>query len=136
MKFITVFLSLILSTSVLAGEKRDAVLDLLEITQAKKNHELMIETYIKQFASNPVTSTSNFEKYFREALSWDSIIEPTISIYVDTYTVEELKYINEFYSSPIGQSFIAKSPEVMAKSSAIIVSNVQNAIKHLQQKNE
>lgn len=125
-------LFLTLSTSVLAADKRGLVLEMLEVTQAKKNHELMIDAYIKQFSNKPVMATKNFEKYFREAMSWGLLVEPMIKIYEETYTAEELKTINQFYSSPIGQSFIAKSPEVNEKSSVVIMNNIQGALKKIQ----
>lgn len=132
MKYITLLLTLFVSISALADEKRDLVLEMLELTEAKVNHELMINAYIKQFSSNPVMATESFEKYFREGLSWDTLIESMIEIYAESYTAEELKYINKFYSSPIGQSFIKKSPQVTEKSSAVIMKNIQSALKHLQ----
>lgn len=132
MKTIVILLAVILSTPAFADEKRELILEMLEITQAKKNHELMVDAYVKQFSSNPVMATENFEKYFREAMSWDSIIDPVVEIYEDAYTVEELEYINEFYSSPIGQSFIKKAPQVNEKSSAVMMKNIQSAMQNLQ----
>ncbi len=134
MKIITILLAITLSTSVLADEKRDLILEMLEVTQAKKNHELMINAYIKQFSNNPAMATDSFEKYFRQAMAWDSLIDPMIKIYEESYTIEEIEYINKFYSSPIGQSFIEKSPQVNEKASAIFMNNIQRALKHLQPK--
>lgn len=124
-------LCLALATSAYGGEKHDLVLEMLEVTNAKQNHELMINAYMKQLAGNPATATPEFERYFREAMSWDTLIGPTTKIYEESYTVDELKAITEFFSSPIGQSFIAKAPEVNEKSSAVLVENMQKALRHL-----
>ena len=104
---------------------------LLEVSKAKHNHELMVEAYIKQFSGNPITATPEFEEYFREAMSWDALIGPVIDIYEQAYTVDELKAINQFLSSPVGQSFVAKAPEVNEKTSAIFVENMQKAMRHI-----
>ncbi|WP_158271576.1 DUF2059 domain-containing protein [Pseudomonas sp. HMWF032] len=130
MKFALCF-CLIFATSAYGGEKNDLILEMLEITNAKQNHELMIDAYIKQFAENPATATPEFEKYFREAMAWDTLIGPTTKVYEESYTVDELKAINKFFSSPIGKSFIAKAPEVNEKTSAILVENMQKALRHL-----
>lgn len=133
MKFTRLFavLLLTLSTSVTAGEKRELVLEMLKVTEAQKNYELMIDVYINKFSNNPIMATENFEQIFRKAMSWDSLVEPMIIIYEESYTTEELKSINQFFSSPIGKSFVAKSPEVNKKSSAVIMNNIQDALNNL-----
>ncbi len=113
-------------------EKRDLVLEMLEVTEAKKNHELVVESYIANFSSNPSLNNDQFKNYFREAMSWDALIEPMIAIYVESYTVEELQAIVDFFGSPIGQSFVKKSPEVNQKATAVIMNNIQQAMSTLQ----
>ncbi len=51
-----------------------------------------------------------------EEMSWDKLKDDYISIYVSTFTEEELKGIIEFYETPIGQKFIEKTPELMERS--------------------
>ena len=124
-------LCLAFAASAYGGEKHDLVLEMLEATNAKQNHELMVDTYIKQLAGNPIAAAPGFEKYFREAMAWEALIGPTTKIYEESYTVDELKAITEFFSSPIGKSFIAKSPEVTEKITAVLIANMQKALKHL-----
>jgi len=133
-KVIILLLFISCSFSALADEKRHLVLRMLEVTEAKKNHELMIQSYINEFSKNPVMNTDEFKAYFKEALGWESLIEPMTSIYIESYTEEELKAIVGFFESPIGQSFIKKSPAVNQKSTKIIMSNIQKAMSHLQPK--
>jgi hypothetical protein len=57
-----------------------------------------------------------------------------ITIYRESYTEEELQAIIDFFGSEIGQSFIKKAPEVMQKSTGIIVANIEKAMVHLEQK--
>src|SRR5699024_1688060 len=94
-----IVLCLLFSASAYGGEKHDLVLDMLEITNAQQNHELIIEAYVKQLAADPVTATPEIEAYFRAAMAWYALIGPISKIYVDAYTVEELKALNEFFSS-------------------------------------
>jgi hypothetical protein len=123
-----------LSFSVQAEVKRELVMEMLEVTEAKKNHNLMVQSYINHFTKNPKLNTEEFKTYFNEAISWDSLIEPMILIYIESYTEKELQAIIDFFGSDVGQSFIKKSPEVMEKSTAIMMANIEKAMAHLQQK--
>ncbi|VXC05861.1 conserved exported hypothetical protein [Pseudomonas sp. 8BK] len=124
-------LCLAFATSAYGGEKHDLVLELLEVTNAKQNHELMVDAYINQLAGNPIAATPGFEQYFREAMAWEALVGPTTKIYEESYTANELKAITEFFSSPIGKSFIAKAPDVNEKTTVVLVENMQKALKHL-----
>jgi hypothetical protein len=117
-----------------AGVKRDLVMEMLEVTEAKKNHDLMVQSYIQHFTKNPKLNTEKFKTYFNEAISWDSLIEPMIVIYIESYTEEELQAIIGFFGSDIGQSFIKKAPEVMQKSTEIMMASIEKAMSHLESK--
>ena len=136
MKFRSIIILLILfsSFSAMSGEKRELVLEMLEVTEARKNHETMIQTYLDQFSENPITNTDEFRAYFKEALAWNELLEPTISIYLESYTEEELRAIIQFFESPIGQSFVTKAPEVNKKCTAVMMTNIQKALHHLEPK--
>ena len=130
--FISAFL---IPLSGYCGGKRELILELLDVTQAQKNHEIMLTSYEKQFKSNPVTSTPEFAAYFREAMSWEGLVEPTIDIYESTYTEEEIQGLINFYKSPIGIAYIKKMPEVNKQCSVIMMQRVNQAMHHLQPKN-
>jgi hypothetical protein len=117
------------------GEKRELILELLDVTQAQENHEVMLTSYEDQFKSNPVMSTPEFRAYFREAMSWEGLVEPTIEIYEKTYTDEEIQGLIDFYKSPIGIAYINKMPEVNKQCSEIMMQRVNKALHHLQPKN-
>lgn len=42
-----------------------------------------------------------------------------VAIYVQTYTESEIRAISDFYKSPAGQAFLAKTPQLMQNSMAI-----------------
>lgn len=127
-------LVLCFSFSVQAEVKRELVMEMLEVTEAKKNHDLMVQSYINHFTKNPKLNTEEFKTYFNEAISWDSLIEPMILIYIESYTEKELQAIIDFFGSEVGQSFIKKSPEVMEKSTAIMMASIEKAMAHIQPK--
>lgn len=123
---------LLIPLSAFCGEKRELVLQLLDVMNARENHELVLKTYEEQFSSDPVMNTPEFQKYFREAMSWDGLIEPTIEIYVNSYSAEELQGLISFYKSPIGTAFIKKMPEVNKQSTKLVVQRIQSSMRNLQ----
>jgi hypothetical protein len=52
----------------------------------------------------------------KTSLSMDSLKPIIVKVYVDTYTDEELDGIIAFYSSPAGQAFVTKGPQLMQRS--------------------
>ncbi|WP_434341106.1 DUF2059 domain-containing protein [Motilimonas cestriensis] len=132
MKKLIIVILLSTSFSAFADEKMDLVLQMLQVTEAKKNHELVIDSYITNFSKNPAMDNDQFKNYFRQAMSWDALIDPMTKIYMESYTTEELQALVDFFGSPIGQSFIKKSPEVNQKSVAVMSENIQKAMSTLQ----
>ena len=54
-----------------------------------------------------------------DAMSWDKLEPEYAKLYLEAYSEEELDGIIAFYKTPAGQAMVAKSPSVIAKSSAI-----------------
>ena len=128
-----IVLYFIFVSHVFADEKIELVLEMLEVTNAKDAHDQIIEGYIKNISQGMDDERKvKIRDYFYEAMGWEKIIGPMIDIYVESYTVEELKAINKFFSSEIGKSFIAKSPEVNRKSVEMMSANIKKAMSKLQ----
>ena len=70
------------------------------------------------------------EMIFNE-LTWDNIKSEYIKLFVDVYTIDELKGLVQFYKSPAGQSLIKKQPIIMQKSMMISQSKIQKLIPKL-----
>ena len=51
-----------------------------------------------------------------EEMNWEKMEPFIVAAYVSVYSEEELKELGEFYSSPLGQKFISKMPELMEAS--------------------
>ncbi len=67
-----------------------------------------------------------FDKYtgkmlsaIKEEMSFKTMKDDFITIYVNTYTEEELRAIGDFYKSPAGQAFLVKMPKLIQESMAI-----------------
>jgi hypothetical protein len=58
-------------------------------------------------------------------LSWDVFKKDFIKIYANAYSVDDLKKLNSFFSSPTGKKFVAQTPVLQRK----LVSTLQAYVK-------
>jgi len=86
----------------------------------------MIPAQMKQMGVSDEASSGKAQEAMRKTMdlvmkemSWDKLKGDYISIYAETFTVEELKGLVQFYESPIGKKFIEKQPELMQRSMQI-----------------
>jgi hypothetical protein len=71
-----------------------------------------------------------------EKLSWEKLKPAFIQIYSEVYTGEELDGILAFFRSPAGQAMVAKTPQLMSKSMALmqkLMADIQPEIEKLAQ---
>lgn len=57
--------------------------------------------------------------FIAKYLSWDQIKDQQAAIYANAYTTEELKALNKFYQSPIGQKVVQKMPIIQQQNAMI-----------------
>ncbi len=71
--------------------------------------------------------------FFGKHMNFESLQDDLIRIYVEAYSEEELKEINTFYASNVGQKTIRLMPELIAKRSQVGQQRVQDNIWELEQ---
>jgi hypothetical protein len=98
----------------------------------------MFEGMAEQMGINE-TDRPAFEKYMqklaalmREEMSWAKIKEPTIEIYLQNFSKDEVHGLIEFYSSEVGKSMIQKMPVVMQESMGISQAMLKDAMPKIQ----
>jgi hypothetical protein len=57
--------------------------------------------------------------WLRKYMTFDAMLPELTRVYCDTYTEGEMKALAMFYSSPLGQKSISKTPELMSKTAGI-----------------
>src|SRR5262245_3444287 len=95
-----------------AAERLMAQIDIQRLMDA------MIEASLSgQFEVNPQIRV--FEKemrdFFQKYMSWESLKEDFIRIYMEAYTQRELEDLSAFYDTPTGKKSIAIMPELTRK---------------------
>jgi len=71
------------------------------MAQMRKSQPDMTDAELQAATEAVSEGTTDFMK---------KVIEASIPVYADIFTVEELTKMDEFYESPIGQSIMAKAP--------------------------
>lgn len=71
-------------------------------------------------------------QFFQKHMSYDSLKPDMLRIYAETFSGQELKEINAFYSTDVGKKTIEKMPALMAQGAQIGAARVQENIGELQ----
>lgn len=71
-------------------------------------------------------------QFFQKHMSYDSLKPDMLRIYAETFSGQELKEINAFYSTEVGKKTIEKMPALMAQGAQIGAARVQANIGELQ----
>jgi hypothetical protein len=71
-------------------------------------------------------------EFFNKYTSYDSLKLELAEAYSKAFTTAELKEINAFYASDVGQKVVQKMPQLMAEGAQMGISRVQENIGELQ----
>jgi hypothetical protein len=72
-------------------------------------------------------------KLIQEELTWASMQPEFVAAYAATFTEDELRGLIAFYQSPVGRTFVAKTPELTERTMAISSARVQALLPRFQQ---
>ena len=66
-----------------------------------------------------------------QEMNWQKMEPLYLKLYQDTYTQEEIDGLNEFYSSPAGQAYLAKMPMLMQRTMQLMQTTMQSIMPRL-----
>jgi hypothetical protein len=135
---IFVILTMLLASHAIAGEisHRQAAEKILSIGGMEKalvqSIEQMLNIQIKQ---NPSLAPYRevMLKFLKKHMSYESLKDDIVAIYMEEFTEKELEEILAFYETPTGRKTIEKMPQLMAKGAQLGVLRVQQNIGELQE---
>lgn len=102
-----------------ADEKHEEIVKMLKITGVEKMMTQMVSQMVSTFKSKETGVPDAFWTKLEASLDAKGMIEKLIPVYDKHYSLEDLKAVNAFYSTPAGQHLLASMPEVMQESMAI-----------------
>jgi len=112
----------ITKTTIEAHQANSEALTLLATLNMKESYEGMIKRITQmQIQSNPQLKTieSTIETFFTKYMGWEAQRGDIAALYAKNYTVEELKKLNKFYQTPLGQKTVQIMPKLAAASAQI-----------------
>jgi hypothetical protein len=120
-----------------ADEKshRQAVEELLQVTNMEKVLQTSMDTMLEaQVRANPRLTPYRdaMRKFFEKYMSWSSLKEDFVKLYMDEFSEEEVKQLTAFYRTPIGKKTLEKLPQLMVKGSKLGTERVQAHLDELQ----
>ena len=138
---VVVCLVVMIPIAITAGEKEDdkshtvAAIELLESMQLEITFEKTIESAVDlQVKQNP--SIAPYRKvmleFFSKYMSWESLKDEMAQIYVDAFTIQELKELTAFYKTPVGKKAALLMPQLMTKGGELGMKRVQEHMPELQ----
>lgn len=119
-----------------SAEALNAAKELTKTLGLDKQHEAglatmtpMIENLAKRLQldekeANQLRET--YREWFTKDLDQVKLREEVTKLYAQTFSAGELKQLNDFYLSPIGQKTVKAMPEIMQKSAALGMQEAQS----------
>jgi len=83
------------------------------MTPAQKAEQL------KKLDEAVATNATQMHAVFADPTLVDEMVNETVTLYAETYTLDEIRQLTAFYTSPVGQKMQANMPKLMSRSFAI-----------------
>lgn len=110
------------STTISAHEANSAAYTLLATMNMKENYEGMITRITQmQIQARPELKViePTIHAFFSKYMGWEAQRGDIAALYAKNYTTEELKELNTFYQTPLGQKTIQLMPQLAAAGAQI-----------------
>ena len=111
----------------------EALLTLMDMDNLlNQSIDQMLDMQVKQ---NPAIGAykPQMKTFLSKYMSWASMKDDMIKIYMDEFTEQELKELLAFYQTPLGKKTVQKMPKLMAKGAELGQQRVQQHLPELQQ---
>lgn len=115
---------------------RIAVQDFFKTTNAEETYAKSLEAMIDlQIKGNPQLAPMRgvMLEFFNEYVSWDKVLPQLITLYMETFSEEEIKLYTAFFSTPEGKKWSANQTDIFSKSAQIGQAEVTRNMAKLQE---
>ena len=136
---ITVLLtaSLILPGLTVADDKGhiEQVEILFKLTRMQQKINESVESVAQlQLRQNPALAAKNDQlmAFLERHIGWNAVKADLYAMYMQTFTEDELKTINDFYITPLGQKVIVIVPQLVQERNRLAMQRLQENVGELQ----
>ena len=135
---IALLFSSTIATGALADEKsyRATIIEFFQIANMesvmKKSVDVMLTAQIQ---GNPQLKPheAKMRQFFSKYMSWKSLENDFVAIYMKAFTEDEFKQIVAFYKTPVGKKTLQELPKLMEQGAQIGAARVQEHLPELRQ---
>lgn len=109
---------------------------LFRLTQMEKKIDESVDSVLQlQLQQNPQLDkhSKQMRTFFSKYIGWDALKKDLAGMYMQTFSEEELKSINDFYITPTGQKMINELPQLAQQRNQLAMQRLQANIAELQQ---
>ena len=130
--------SLILPGLTLADDKGhiEQVEILFKLTRMEQKIDESVESVAQlQLRQNPALTAKSDQlmAFLERHIGWNAVKAVLYEMYMQTFTEDELKTINDFYITPTGQKVIVIVPQLVQERNRLAMQRLQQNIGELQQ---
>jgi len=130
--------SLILPSLTAADDKGhiEQVEILFKLTRMKQKIDESVESVAQlQLRQNPALASKSGQlmDFLERHIGWNAVKADLYAMYMQTFTEDELKTINDFYITPTGQKVIVIVPQLVQERNRLAMQRLQENIGELQQ---
>jgi hypothetical protein len=108
---------------------------LFKLTQMEKKINESVDSVLQlQLRQNPQLAQykEQMHDFFAKYLGWGALKNDLTEMYMQTFSEDELKKMNDFYISPIGQKVINSLPQLVQQRNQLAMQRMQQNIGELQ----
>jgi hypothetical protein len=130
--------SLILPGLTAADEKGhvEQVEILFKLTRMQQKIDESVESVAQlQLRQNPAMGAKSDQlmAFLEKHIGWNAVKADLYAMYMQTFTEDELKTINDFYITPLGQKVIVIVPQLVQERNRLAMQRLQENVGELQQ---
>ena len=108
---------------------------LFKLTRMKQKIDESVESVAQlQLRQNPALAAKSDQlmAFLERHIGWNAVKADLYAMYMQTFTEDELKTINDFYITPLGQKVIVTVPQLVQKRNRLAMQRLQENVGELQ----
>lgn len=116
--------------------QREQVEILFRLTQMEKKIQESVDSIVQlELQRNPQLQADKqvIESFLQKYIGWQAMKEDIAHMYVETFSLQELKDMNAFYITPVGQKVITIVPQLVQQRNQLAMSRLQQHIGELRE---
>ncbi len=115
----------------------NSAIELFRVMHTKENYQKVMDVMLDAMMKSAPALEQHKDlvrDFLNQYLSWDSLQPDLVTMYVATFSQQELNDMAAFYSTPSGQKAIRVLPALMQQGAALGQHRVQEHLPELQEK--